>query len=145
MPKLNRADAYNVTVTVAGHQFGTMDAQTGGAVDSDVNTIRRGNMGEPESLGGHRSVENIVVRVVYDDEWHSWSEMLISSAGKAPMLVVKMPLDINGKPFGKPITYRGTLKRVSFPEHDAQSSDAGFLELEMIVVGFPSGQVHVAA
>jgi hypothetical protein len=140
MPDGSRADTYDVEVSVNNINFHTFDKMEGGEIDSAETKYAPGNMGEEESLGGKRTVTNVIVRRLYKlHRDHIESQRYINWAGKAPMVVTKIPLDIDGVPFGTPIVYRGTLKRVKFPDHDSESNDAGLLELEMTVDGLPSG------
>lgn len=138
-----RSDTYDVEVSINGIGFGTFDKMEGGEIDSKEVKYAPGNMGEEESLGGKRTVSNVVVRRLYKlGRDHIESQRLINWAGKAPMVVVKQPLDINGVAFGQPIVYRGGMKRVKFPDHDSETNDAGLLEIEMTVDGIPSGMAR---
>lgn len=135
-----RADTYDVTVKIANIDFGTFDQMEGGEVDSDQITYKAGAMSEPESLGGTRNVTNVIVRRLYRlARDHANSGRFINWAGKADMIVKKQPLDVDGNVYGSPIVFRGTLKRVKFPDHNSTSNDAGLVELEMTVDGIPTG------
>lgn len=141
---VTRADTYDVTVKIQGEKFttsdNTFDKMEGGEIDSSETKYAPGNMGEELSLGGKRTVTNVVVRRLYRlARDHRESQRLINLAGKADMSVSKQPLDIDGVPYGKAIVYRGILKKVKFPDHDSESNDAGLLELEMTVDGLPTG------
>lgn len=138
-----RTDTYDVTVRLAGIDFGTFDKMEGGEVDTDDSKYKAGGMASPESLGGSRNVSNVTVsrlyRLVRD---HTNSARFIQWAGRADMVVKKQPLDIDGNAFGKPIVYNGTFKRVKFPDHDSMSNDPGLIELEMTVDGMPIGMAY---
>jgi hypothetical protein len=138
-----RQDTYDVRVSFAGINFGTYDQMEGGEIDSKETKYAPGAMGEEESLGGKRTVTNVIVRRLYKlGRDHIESQRFINWAGKAAMVVTKQPLDIDGNAWGAPIVYRGTLKKTKFPDHDSQSNDAGLIEHEMTVDGMPSGMAR---
>lgn len=130
----------NVTRGTTLIDLGVWDKRSGGAVDSEELRYKPGGMAPSVSLGGSKNVENVVVsrlyRLVRDhQELSSW---LIAGVGRAQMQVSQLPLDIEGRAFGRPIIWKGTLKRCSVPEHDSESSDAAMIELEMTVEGEPA-------
>jgi hypothetical protein len=140
MEGATRSDTYEVSVSIAGINFGVWDQLEGGDVDSEELTYRPGGMKDPVSLGGSRTVENFTIRRLYRlGRDHIESDRLIQWVGKAQVVAVKQPLDIDANAWGKPITYRGILKRVSFPDHNSESNDAGLLELECTTDGIPTG------
>jgi hypothetical protein len=142
-----RQDTYAIHVHIiapgSDHliDFGVWDKMTGGQVDSDETRYNPGAMGPPVSLGGRKTVENVTVsrlyRLVRD---HGEAHRFINWAGRARMVVTKRPMDIEGNAYfgSPPIVYRGTLKRVQFPEVDSESSAAGLIELEMTIEGYPA-------
>lgn len=140
-----RADTWSVTVFVEHPVSGNMvncgvwDRRTGGEVDSEETKYNPGGMAEPISLGGRRTVGNIVVarnyRLVRDHQ--DLAQFLTNAVGKSRMTVSAQPLDINGNSFGRPIVWHGTLKRFTPPEHDSEGSDAAMVELEMTPEGSP--------
>jgi hypothetical protein len=145
-PGGTRADTWDVKVGIIppGQSnpigFGTYDQQEGGDVDSEEFTWKPGGMKDPESLGGSRTVENLTIRRLYKlGRDHIESDRLIGWVGKARAIITKQPLDQEGNVWGKPIVYRGILKRVGFPDHDSTSSDAGLIEMEFTVDGMPTG------
>jgi len=133
-----RQDTFRVTVFIAGINFGVWDKKTGGQVDSEENSYKPGGMVPPVSLGGSKNVDNIVVSRLYRQERdHTAVQRLFGWCGKATMSVHQQPLDMDAQPFGNPIVWRGTLKRVMPPDVDSESNDAAMLELEMTVDGYP--------
>jgi hypothetical protein len=134
-----RQDTYNVHVSVDGTNLGTWDKLTGGEVDSDEYKYKPGGMAPPVSLGGTRNVGNLTVSRLYRlARDHDRAQWMINRAGSARVVVSKQPLDIDGNVYGRPIVYRGTLKRVTFPEHDSESNNPGLLEIEVTVGGYPT-------
>jgi hypothetical protein len=137
--------AVNVQVEDVGHparimlNCGIWDKKTGGEVDSEESKYPPGGMQTQVSLGGRKNVGNVTVsrlyRLVRDHQ--DLMQRLIDGAGKARMVVAQQPLDIDGNVFGRPLVTKGTLKRVTPPEVDSESSDAAMVELEMTVEGEP--------
>jgi len=127
-----RKDQYDTTVSVDGVNLGTWDSLTGGGVDSDELKYKPGAMAPAVSLGGSVTVDQVVVGRLYRlQRDHLRVHWLINRVGKANMVVKKQPLDPDGNAFGKPITYRGVLKRCTPPEVDSTSTDPALLELEL--------------
>jgi hypothetical protein len=133
-----RKDTYNVTVTVDGRRLGTFDKSTGGDLDSDEFKYYPGGMVPPVSLGGKVNPGNVVVTRLYRlARDHQAVQFLYNCVGRKEGTVVRQPLDIEGNPYGSPIVWNGTLKRVTVPEVDSESSDPGLLELEFTPMGNP--------
>jgi hypothetical protein len=137
-----RKDTFKVSVFVEGMTWTdrVWDKKTGGGVDSEETKYYPGGMVPPVSLGGRKSVENVVVSRLYRHERdHLIVDDLLKKVGKADMSVQQLPMDINGNVLDgmKPIIWRGTLKRVTVPEVDSESNDAALIELEMTVDGYP--------
>jgi len=134
-----RQDTARITVELDGNDLGVFDKLTGGAVDSDDNKYYPGGMGAPVSLGGRKTVDNVVVsrlyRLVRD---HSHIGKWIDGVGKAKGKITKHPMDINGNVWGNPLVYVGRLKRVTPPEIDSEASGAALVEMEFIIDGFPT-------
>lgn len=129
---MSRSDQYNVTVKVGRLVLGTFDSFSGGEVDSEEAKFRPGGMAPQVSLGGAQSVGNVTVARLYDlSRDHALVKRLMRMAGSAPMVVTKQALRLDRTPAGEPLVYTGTLKSVTPPEHDSESSDAAKLELEM--------------
>lgn len=140
-----RQDTYLLNVQIRNPVSGTMvnygkwDKMTGGEVDSDETKYYEGGMVPPTSLGGRKTVGNITVSRLYRlGRDHDVVQKIFDAVGKSDMIVTKQPLDLDGNVYGRPIVYKGTLKRCTPPEVDSESSSAGLLELEMTVEGFPT-------
>jgi len=139
-----RADTYRVNVHVQNVNSGSLvnlgvfDKLTGGGLDSEEYKFRPGGMGPVASLGGSKTTDNLVISRLYRlGRDHDSLQMLLDGVGKAKVIVTKQPLDTDANVYGKPIVYNGTLKRVTPPEHDSESSTAGLIELEVTPEGEP--------
>lgn len=133
----NRVDQWSVTVSIDSVPWGVFDARTGGDLDSTDTKFRSGGMGVEYSLGGTTTVNNVVLRrnyQMYRDHSHMHN-IVPHRIGKARCRCGAQPLDADGNPYGKPIIWNGVLKRVQFPDHDSNASDAGMLEIEISVDG----------
>jgi hypothetical protein len=127
-----RSDTWSAHVTIAGKDWGIWDGAEGGEVDSEDGKFKPGNMQDEVSLGGSKTTGNMTMKRLYRlKRDHTQSQSLIDGAGRARVVIVKQPLDVEGIAFGKPFIYRGTLKRVKFPDHDSMSNDPGMLEIEV--------------
>lgn len=135
-----RADTWEWTVHINGINFGVWDEKTGGEVDSNQTAFNPGGMARPYSLGGTKTIANLVLRRNYRlGRDHPASQQLIDFASKAKVRAVGQPLDHDGLAWGTPFTYNGTLKRVAFPDHNSQASDASMVEIEIVIDGYPTG------
>ena len=144
-----RADTFTVTVVVqdVGNtsqrvmmDCGVWDKRNGGAIDSEETRYNPGGMAPAVSLGGRKTVENVTVsrlyRIVRDHT--ELTSRLINGVGRADMEVRQRPMEITGGPNNlRQIIWKGTLKRVTIPEHDSEGNDAALIELEMTVEGEP--------
>jgi hypothetical protein len=141
-----RADTWRITVGVNGVHTGVWDVKEGGDVDSNELTYKPGGMVDPISLGGTRNVNNVTLRRNYRlGRDHAVSQRWINWVGKGKVTINQQPLDEDGNSWGKPITYKGTLKRCKLPDVDSQSSDAAMIEIEITVAGIPTGQSGTVA
>src|SRR5262245_50188285 len=127
---MSRQDQYAITVNVDGRDFGvtSWDKLSGGESDSEETKYKPGGMGPSVSLGGSVEVGNVTVSVLYYlDKFSGGGDAihwLIGRVGKGSVTVNRQPLDIDGNAYGKALVYAGTLKTVTPPEIDSESSDA---------------------
>ena len=136
---MSREDQYNVSATLNGVDLGTFDKMTGGDVDSDETKYKQGGMVPEISLGGSKTVTNITLSRLYDfDGDHQIRAALVAGVGSGTMIITKQPLDVDGNIYSSPIVYEGTLKQLTFPDHDSNSSSAGMIEMEISSAGIPA-------
>lgn len=133
-----RSDTHRVTASLNGENMGVFDKKTGGGLDSNMLTYKPGGMGPQISLGGSTQTDNVVLSRLYRlQRDHARAQKWLNQVGKGQVVVTDQPLDVDGNPFGKPIVYKGTLKRVLLPEVDSESSNAAMLEIEVSIDGSP--------
>lgn len=141
-----RQDTYAVSVTIFRPDNpsvpiikGIWDKMSGGEIDSDERKYSPGAMAPPVSLGGRKTVSNVVVQRLYRlGRDHDALQSMMNAVGKSKVTVSKQPLDLDGNVYGNPLVYNGTLKRVAPPEIDSESSEAGIIEIEITVDGYPT-------
>lgn len=123
-------------MSLDGTNTGVWDKLTGGEVDSEETKYRPGGMGPHVSLGGSVEVGNLTISRLYIlNRDHDNIHWMISRAGKGKVVVNRQPLDADGNAYGRPLVYTGTLKTVTPPEVDSESSDAALLECEITPAG----------
>lgn len=134
MPFGLREDLYNVTVVVTGtdgkkFKF-VFDKMSGGAVSAKVTKYRAANGTLDEILlGGANSVGDITAKVLMTYDIYTWVSWLMQQNGKADAHVNKQPIDHDGNPFGKALTYKCKLMDVTPPDTDSESDNAALLSL----------------
>lgn len=121
-----------MTATLDGSPLGVFDKLSGGALDSTETKYKPGGMAPQISLGGSQEASNVVIQRLYVlTRDRPLVPTLLRRAGKGDMIVTKQSLDENGVAFGDPITYKGTLKQVTLPDHDSESNTAALIQLEI--------------
>lgn len=132
-----RQDQWSNTVTIDGKPMGVWDTLSGGESDSDSTTYRPGGMGPQVSLGGPRTIGALTLgRLISRPDWE-FMHNLMNRTGQARAVVSRQPLDEDGNPWGRPLTYTGTVKTCTPGDTDSNSSDAQVWE----IVVTPEGSV----
>lgn len=132
-----RQDQWSNTVTVDGRPLGVWDTLSGGAADSENTTYRPGGMAPQVSLGGPRTIGEITLGRLLRKESEDWDfvHTLMNRAGQARAVVSRQPLDADGNPWGRPLTYTGTVKTCNPGDTDSNSSDAQVWEITVTPEG----------
>ncbi len=132
-----RQDQWSNTVTIDGKPMGVWDTLGGGASDSDSTTYRPGGMAPQVSLGGPRTIGDLTLgRLISRSDWE-YMHGLMNRTGQARATVSRQPLDEDGNPWGRPMTYTGILRSCTPGDTDSNSSDAQVWE----IVVTPEGSV----
>jgi hypothetical protein len=138
---MSTQNQYDVTVSVDDPngtlgQLGTFDTMTGGEVDSEDLKYRPGGMAATVSLGGTKTVGNVVVGRLYRlNRDHPIIHRMTQLVGRANVTVSKQPLDADGNAYGQPLVYTGKLKTVTPPEVDSNADDAAVWTMEISSAG----------
>lgn len=132
-----RSDQWSNTVTIGGRPLGIWDTLSGGGVTAEETKHRPGGMQPEVSLGGPESVEELGVSKLLTRAEYDFLSGLIRRRriGREQAVVNRQPLDIDGNPWGQPLTYRGVLQSVTLGDTDSNSSDAQMCELTISVGG----------
>lgn len=133
---MSRSDQYDISVTVDDRDLGTFDKMSGGDVDSEETKYKPGAMAPQISLGGSVTVSNITVQRLYRlDRDPPQIPFLKGRVGRGQVVIKKQSLDVDGNPYGTPITYQGKLKMLNLPDADSESSAAAMLQMEISSAG----------
>jgi len=147
-----RQDTFLVNLTVENPHdlgqylnYGVWDTRTGGEIDSEEHLYHPGAMKEPYSLGGRVNPGNIIMsrnfRVGRDLQGQGGATLqrLIDGVGKSRVIVQQFTMDRYRNQHTPAVVWRGTLKRVTMPEHNSEStSDPGMLEIECTIDAPPT-------
>jgi hypothetical protein len=129
-----RQDTWVVRVHLNGNTTGIWDKRTGGELDSEETKYPPGGMQPPVSLGGRKTPGNVVLQRLYDRvEDHGMLQDWYNAVGHGKVDVFSRPMDFEGEGFGQAILHTGTLKRVSVPDVDSESSSAALIEIEVAI------------
>jgi hypothetical protein len=129
---LSRVDQYDISVSIDNTDLGTFDKMSGGDIDSEEQKYKPGAMAPQISLGGSVTVSNVTVQRLYRlDRDLPLFPFLKGRVGKGQVVIKKQSLDVDGNPFGAPITYQGKLKMVNLPDADSEASTAALVQLEV--------------
>ena len=133
-----RQDTFQVTLMVEHPHvannminYGVWDTKTGGEIDSEERLYYPGGMAPPYSLGGRVTPGQVTLsrnhRLGRD---HDNIQQLIDAVGVSRISIHVQPMDRYKNIYGRPIIYTGTLKTVTLPEHNSETtSDPGMLEV----------------
>lgn len=103
--------------------WGIWDQKTGGDLDSDDRLYYPGAMAPPYSLGGRISPQAVTLTRNYRiqrDHFHI--QKLLDAVGQSNVQISQFPMDKYGNEHTPAIIWTGTLKTVTLPEHNSESS-----------------------
>jgi len=120
--------------------YGVWDTKTGGEVDSEERLYYPGGMAPPYSLGGRITPGQITLTRNYRlGRDHDNIQQLIDAVGVSRIIISQQPMDRYKNMYGRPIVWTGTLKTVTLPEHNSEStSDPGMIEIVATIDGPPT-------
>lgn len=133
---VTRQDLFAVTVTVNGQDTGGVwSARSGGEVDSEETLYHPGGAQAPVSLGGRRTYGALTIQRGFDPVRDGpLQRVLLAAVGSGRVVCVSQALDADGNAYsGVRLTYTGTLKTYTPPEHNAESNDAAVMQLDVTV------------
>jgi hypothetical protein len=120
--------------------WGIWDTKTGGDIDSDDHLYYPGGMLPAYDLGGKPTPQSITLSRNYRIQRdHYRAQKLIDSVGKSNVRITIFPMDKYGNEHTPAIVYLGTLKTVTFPEINSESSsDPGMITIVCTIYSAPS-------
>jgi hypothetical protein len=133
-----RQDTFLVTLSVEHPHslgnwinYGVWDTKSGGEVDSEERLYYPGGMAPPYSLAGRVNPGQITISRNYRlGRDHDNVQQLIDAVGVSRVKISQQPMDRHKNNYGRPIVWTGTLKTLTLPEHNSEStSDPGMIEL----------------
>jgi hypothetical protein len=139
-----RLDTWFVTLQVENPNspgdyihYEVWDTRTGGEIDSEERIYYPGGMAPSYSLGGRKTPGQLTLsrnyRLGRDHDGYQANpgiQQLIDAAGVSRVIISATPMDRYKKHHGRPIVWTGTLKTVTLPEHNSEStSDPGMITL----------------
>jgi hypothetical protein len=133
---MSRKSQERVQVSIANRDgvfedWGIFDTWAGGEADSNETRHRGGGMAPERALGGQLTIGQVTVTRLYDLERdHERVRSLLNRAGKARIVAQRQKLDLEGDPFGEPMTYTGITKSLKPGDADSESDDPQMLEIE---------------
>lgn len=132
-PFLQSDGAVEVIIDGEGSLPGPWRTLSGGGRSSETIKIRPGHRLPEQARAGAPTTENVVVSSNYKpDVWLDWQPRLDAALNRgAGITAARMYMDARGQVFGRRRTYRGVITRVTPPEYDTDSDDAGDLEIEI--------------
>jgi hypothetical protein len=142
-----RQDTWQVTLQVEHpHNPGSMinygiwDTKTGGELDSEEHLYHPGGMMPPYSLGGMITPGQITLTRNYRlGRDHDNIQQLIDAVGVSRVSIHQQPMDRYKNHYGRPIVWTGTLKTVTLPEHNSESTaDPAMIELVCSIDSAPT-------
>jgi len=115
--------------------YGVWDTKTGGEIDSEERLYYPGGMKPPYSLGGRVNPGQVTLSRNYRlGRDHANVQQLIDAVGRSRVKISQQPMDRYKNRYGNPIVWNGTLKTLTLPEHNSEStSDPGMIELVVTV------------
>jgi hypothetical protein len=120
--------------------WGVWDTKTGGDLDSEDRLYYPGAMMPPYSLGGRISPQAITLTRNYRiqrDHYHL--QKLLDGVGKSNCQVQQFAMDKYGLTHAPAIVWTGTLKTVTPPEHNSESSsDPAMISVVITVDSSPT-------
>jgi hypothetical protein len=134
--EMDRQVTVSVTFRTETRNLGVFDTKEGGGVTADGTKHRRGGLGPEKAYGGAPSVQDVTLTRDYDlARDHANARWLMGKVGRARITIVDQFLDEFGVAFGEPFVYTGKLTGATPPNHDSDSSDLGFFELQASLDG----------
>ena len=138
--RASTARHFRVRAAINGIDLGNFDTRTGGGTSADVGTHTPGSSPSARvALGGPRTTEDVTItRGFVASRDHDLIRQFRPLTGLAEMTVTQIPLDKDGREFGRPDVWTGVLQMIGPPDYDANSADTSTFTVVMVADGDPS-------
>lgn len=139
----NRASTsrhFRVRASINGQDLGVFDTRTGGTTTAENSKHTPGSAPSARvALGGPRTTDDVTIgRAFVASRDHDLIRLFRPLCGLAEMSVTQVPLDKDGREFGRPEVWTGVLLSIGPPDYDAESSDVARFEITMTTDGDPA-------
>lgn len=143
MTSPNRASTqrhFRVRAVINGQDIGVFDSRTGGTTSAENAKHTPGSAPSSQvALGGPRTTEDVTIsRGFVATRDHELIRLFRPQCGLAEMTVTQVPLDKDGREFGRPDVWTGVLQMIGPPEYDANSADVARFEVVLTADGDPA-------
>lgn len=110
--------------------LGVWDSRTGGNAGSENTSYAPGGMLPEVQLGGRQTTEDVTVaRLLVRERDRPLAKALFAARGQARVRIGDTLLDRSKNPFGAPITWKGVVQEVQWPDADSTSNDPARITL----------------
>jgi hypothetical protein len=135
---MSTQQGFSVTVSKQGRDFGVFAGKTGGEVDRDVTEYYPGGMLPARKLLGVSTTGDLTVRKLVADLSDDDVRVLFSDQQQpTEYTVTQQRLTASDRAAGRPLSQRGVIKGVTYPDHDSSSSDAAEIQIVFSMIGVP--------
>lgn len=132
--RASTARHFRVRASINGQDLGVFDSRTGGRTSAANDKHTPGSAPSSQvALGGARTTEDVaVVRAFFHKRDHDLIRLFRPLCGLAEMTVTQVPLDADGREFGRPEVWTGVLQSIGPPDYDS-SEDAPTATFEIVM------------
>jgi hypothetical protein len=135
---MSTQQGFNVTLSKQGRDFGTFAGKDGGEVDRDVTEYYPGGMRPARKLFGASTTGDVTVRKLVADLSDDDVRVLFADQQtEAEYTLTQQRLTASDRAAGRPLSQRGNIKTVTYPNSDSASSDAAEIQVVLSMIGTP--------
>lgn len=138
--RASSASHFRVRGTINGIDLGQFDTRAGGITTAENSKHTPGSARSSKvALGGRKDTEDVTVtRGFIASRDHDLIRQFRPLCGLAEMSVSQVPLDRDGREYGRPDIWTGVLQTIGPPDYDANSSEISTFTIVMTADGDPS-------
>lgn len=131
---------FRVRASIDGVDIGVFDRRSGGTTTAENGKHTPGSAPSSRvALGGPRTTEDVTVsRDFVATRDHELIRLYRPRCGLAEMTVSQVPLDKDGREFGRPDVWTGVLQTIGPPDYDGGSAELSSFDIVMTTDGDPA-------